>query len=420
MGLKSSQERGSRRIVTRRTGTEDFPEWRGMRLVGDPGAVPPNMLRYAENVRFRGGNIDCRDGLAKIVGGQGNGLDADDACVISLADFQTEPHKLYLVFDGCPGISSAIGFSLNALDPEQNDLISRGTYYSTATTRVVVGVFDGRLYVGVDDTLKAFTLIVPEYGEELIDVAGAEQAEKIAVFTGFKITCLREFDGKLFIGLDAGAGASKIATWDGLTVRDGTNGTTADLAAINVPTCFGLWRDQLTVGFAVATNAIKLRVVGDGPGTYTTVAPGAGTVASITHLSYRDNLYITDGGNKLWKYDGTTLAAERTILLATDMRALAEFDGNMYYGYTTSTSHAILGQLAVASFTDAYLDLTAQDAQAVTIRCAASYRGSLYVGTSKVGVGGLVFRSPAHSATGTYTTLAARLSQGDIDQMAVY
>jgi hypothetical protein len=388
-------------------GVEGFPGWAGMHLNGDPGAVPPWHLRHAENVRFRGGNCTSRGGQTRIA----TGLHDSEACVNSLADFQTQ-RKAYFVFDGCPDESVTVGFSVNWFDHDMQDRFSRGVYYTAATEKVTIGVFDGRLYIGVDDTLKVLNIIVPDYGDEAISVAGFEQAEDLHVFTGFTITALLEFDGKLFIGLDDGAGAGEIHYWDGLSIIEDDTG-------IDPVSQFCAWRDKLIVGHS--TSAIAIRDSGDAPGTYATVA---GAVAAVEMISWRDDVYITEAGTDLWRYDGSTLAILRTVAGAS-LYGLASFDGFLFYGYasTVPSARALIGRLdSSGTFVDVHKDITAQDAFARTVRTLSSYRGSLLAGVNAPGGNGAeLYFSPGTATSGTYTLEDVGAAEtGGIDQALVF
>lgn len=418
MGRKNASELGQRRPATRRPGVEGFPGWGGMVLKGDPGSIPVNRFRYAQNVRFGAGGgigggtcIGSRGGLRQINGSPLHGT------TIGLYDFQSaRPYGLWFASDGCPGISSSAGFSLNNFDHETENKVNRGTYYDTATSMSFAS-FAGNLYIAVDNVIKILALIRPAYGKEALEVAGYEQAESIATFSGSTITCMQEFDGRLYVGLDDGAGSGRILTWDGLSfVLDLT------LAATYVPRAMSVWRDKLIVGFDAAPGGIRIRNVGTPPGTWSGVV--AGLLRPYQMVSYRDVLYMSDGATKIWKYDGSTLAAARTIAGA-QIHGLAPFNSLLYYGYRASNGHAMIGKFdgATSTWTDAEKDLFAQFAATSmpeTPRVMARYRGALVVGCITP-TGGMLYLSPTTATGGTYTShVIAALNNGDIVQMGKY
>lgn len=278
-----------RRQAMYRTGIGDFPGFGGMLLEGDSGSNPPNRPAHLENVTFRGGNLKRRS-AAVALWNEADYLHATNASII-VQDFQTKSKKIMMVADGCPSTSETAGFSLDWFDHEQEPSYSSGNWYDTSTEGVVLGQFSGNLYVAVDNKLHQFIIIVPPYGESSLTVSGHKQDIPLYTFTGFtKVTFLKEFDGKLFIGLDNGVGASAIWTYDGVAFR-------ADLTGINPPAYMSRFRDQLAVGFA--TGTIKVRNAGDSPGTWATVVEAAGTLDAKVMVEFEDNLYATGGSTKI-------------------------------------------------------------------------------------------------------------------------
>lgn len=381
-------ELGNRRPAVLRTGPEF--KWRGMWLGADPGSVPPNRLRHGENIRFRDGAIHSRGGLAKV---NSTTLHSSTANVIDLQDFQVRTRKLYTLFTGCPGLSTTVGFSAGWYDADQSPAWQRGVYYNSATGNMVAGVYDGQLYLGVDDKLRVLKLINAPYGNsESLAFAGVEQGEHLGEFTGFTITALQEFDGMLFIGLDAGAGASKIVTWDGLTFRD-------DVTAIDPPSAFCKWRDKLVGGHS--TSGIRIRDVGASPGTWATVA---GAVAAVHMTSYKDVVYITEGGTEIWSYDGTTLGVARTVAGA-EIRGITTYnDGSaiyLFYGYQSSGSEAVIGRFDGTTYVDAHYNITTTYSVARLPRTLLSYRGGLVAVTNTAASGGRLYISKGNDTDGT-------------------
>lgn len=409
---KVQPELGEKERFELRPGVGGFPNWQGMDQDSNPGSIPIFKFRRIINARFREDGILSRGGQSKL---NTSVLDSALACVQGLFDYQAAtPHKMYGAFDGCFGISAAAGASIGQYDWEQSPRFQRVIYSSAATNNYVLAVFDGKMHVGLDSDLKALQLIVYPYGTEALSASGTSQDTPITSYSGFTIRNMLAFDSKLFVGLDAGAGASKISAWDGLSVRD-------DLTGINVPTGFGLWRETIIVGFAAATNLIKYRTVGAPPGTWTNVAPGAGTVAMVSRgVSYKDIFYFPDGSTSIWSYDGTTLSAAKTIAGAT-FRCIAVFNGFLYAGYETATPDARLAKFDGSSWTDVDKNFTTQFAGTTSVRTLEAYRGSLYAGCIQSS-NAKIFQSPLTVTSGTWLTVTLPMgtASGDVNQFVLF
>lgn len=410
MGLKSPIAKGKRRQELLRNGRPLVPAgWRGMLLEGDAGMLPLDRPRHIENFRWVGGNLRHRGLLVPV---DSPVLDSATTHVKDLYDFQTnKPRRVYLVYSCCPDIAGSTGKTIAWLDFDQYPTLQRGKYYPSVAAALSIGIFDGKMMLGLDSALKSLTTIVTPYGTESLSITGGAQERPLDTYTGFIIRAICEFDGRAFLGLDAGAGASRIGTWDGITSRYGlTASAPADLSGIDAPTTFCRWRDLLVVGFGLATNHIRTRVPGDtSPGTWTTVPPAAGNIASRKMESYKDILYIADGGENVWSYDGTTLQKARTIVGAT-INGIVEFNGYLHYAYMSAAAHAIIGRFDGTTWTDALNDLTVTTSAALKLpQTIVSYRGCLVILVETIGLG-LVYMSQNQITTGAYT----KLDPGDL------
>lgn len=410
MGRKD--DRAKRKQATFRTGVGGFPGWSGMDLEGDPGGSPPNKPAHLENVTFRGGSLQRRAQAHPKFSPATSGtyIHADDAKVV-LQDFQSRSKKLMLCTDGCPGIDPTVGQSVNYYDHEQSPKFSSGNYYNTANG-LVIGKFGGGLYVGVDDALRRYVTILPPYGQQGVSIAGTYQDIPLYTFTGFVVSCLMEFDGKLFVGLDAGAGASAVWTWDSLAARE-------DLTACDTPTVMCRFRDKLVMGFD--TSKLRYRVAGDSPGTWTVVNESASTLQAVQMVEYKDNLYISEGGSDIWKYDGTTLSIVHALPVgATENFALGVFGGYLFFGWTSSLGVVTLGRFDGTTWTDSHKSFTSFLADAQWIRQLIEYRGDLWAGVYATS-GFRMYRSPGTATTGTWVmTTTPAVSFGDVNQALVY
>lgn len=384
---------------------------RGMRRRGDPGACPFPYWWLLINCRFDDGFGDRGGAGAFLETGGGSSTDE----VISLFDFQqvsggSTRNKLFVVIDGCPGISSVAGASLNWFDQNAASPFGRGPYDGTATVDPVLGFYDGRMYVGADDKLKVFTPIEPDREDEILDIAGFDQTEVLRVFTGFTIKFLRSAFGYLFIGLDGGAGASKIVRYDGITFED-------DDTAIDPPTVASLFRDEYLVA-GLSTGGLRVRTAA---GAWSTVASAAVPNAM---REYRDNLWFTASGTTLYKFDSAAITAARVVAGAT-MLSLATAFGNLYYGYSAGAAGAIIGRLdAAGAYVDAHKSFQAQLATATATRQLEFFRGQLIAGVNTGGpsTGSRMFFSPgSDTGNATWEVLQPNVAaNGDIVAFAVY
>ncbi len=372
--------------------------YRGIVSEGDPGSIPPNAVRMALNARLVGGEYGERPGLSKLFTSP---LNSATSAILDIVPYDPpRPLKLWVSSAGCPGLSAGFGFSVGNIDQEQNPEYQRVVYFSTAVSSSILATFGGDLYFGTDSQLRKMQLIRQPWGTESFSLSGSSQDTPIVSFTGYTIRCMQEFDGRLWIGLDNGAGASKVVWWDGVSWGD-------DKTGIDPPTCFAPYRiqnggDALVMGTTTAQR-LWVRSAGDS-GTWTNV----GTVAATQMVSFKDVLYIAGAGANLSSWNGVVLtAAARSPAGATAVRALGLFDGSLYFGYETATA-AILGKYDGTTWTDIHKNITTQFPTVINIRAIASYRGFLAVagtGGGAPGYGGAVWMSNLSDTSGTYTQL---------------
>jgi hypothetical protein len=420
MALKPQTTRDAQtQVLQRRTQDPEFL-WGGMVPDDDPAAIPPNHLELLINCRIQGGSIAPRGGSKHLL--DLGALAGSGSQITGLADFQIgTPRKMWIVGDGCPGLSSSVGWYIGFFDVEQEPEFQPAIYYSSAAQKVAIGLYSGDLYASVDNTLRKVNLIEAPYGEPALDVSGSSQDLPLLTLTGFtKITDLMSFDGKLFIGADGGGGASEVAVWDGVT-------QSVDVAAINAPAAFGTYRESLVMGFAGAPNSISVRPVGVPGAAWATVAPSGGTVAMRgpgCSATYKDVFWFATGGENLYKFDGTTLTlvpvATSGIAAGSVTHSCCSFGGYLFVSYT-SGGHARIARFDGTTWVPIHKDLTTQVAAVTGARSLVEYRGDLWVGLTSAG-GGRIYRSVGADTSGTWATpgLLAASNNGDIDQILVY
>ena len=402
-------------------------EWGGMLPDGSSGTLPPNRPRLLINALLHGGRFIPRGGQTPL-----GTIDAG-ACVTSLVDFQlTGRRTLYLVADGCPGVSSTVGFSILFFDHEQEPDLQAGVYYSASTAGVAIGTFGDKLYVAVDDAIKVLQLIETRFGESALAVGGTEQDVTLWTLASplTQVRPILAFDGKLFFGCDGGAGTSLVLPFDGVTFGPD------DLTGINPPYGMGLHRETLIMGFNGSTNAIRVRSAGAVPGTWATVAPGAGTVRFMGNgagASYKDLFYIANQADDVYSFNGTALtrivAATTGIAAGSLTKSCIVYQGVLYVLYQTAATG---GSVRIASYdgttwTAIAKDLTAQFGTSPDVDVARQlllYREQLYAlcVTQAPGSVGRLLRSPVGNPTGTWEDLGptGATVPGDLDFALVY
>lgn len=379
---------------------KDLFEWGGMIPDGNPASLPDNRPRRLYNARFRNGGIVPRGGQAAF---NASALHSNSACIRSLADFQIGTKKsLYMSGAGCPGLSSTFGFFIGSQDFDQSPFFQPAVYYDGSTVGVVFGVYGGDLYFGVDAELKKYQPIAAPYGVSQLALSGSSQDIPIVTPSGtVQITCLKEFDGKLFLGCDSGTpGTCRVVAWNGLTEME-------DVTGLNAPTGFGIYREVLIMGYGGAPNRIDIRAVGAPAGTWTNVAPGAGTAAFKRGVSYKDKFYFTTGADDIFVYDGTAGTLTRITTATTGIAAssitwgIAVFNNLLYIAYKTALSKGRLAKYDGTTWTPIEKDFTTQFTGVSSVRPLATYRGNLVVGATD-STGGVTLTSPGTSTSGTW------------------
>ena len=420
MAIKVQTARGPQvPLLQRRTEDPAFL-WGGMVPDDDPSAMPPNNLELLINCRLQGGSIAPRGGSKRRL--DLGALAGSGSQITGLADFQLgTPRKLWIVGDGCPGLSSSVGFYVGLFDTEQSPEFQPGIYYSAATHGVVIGLYSGDLYVSVDNTLRKVNVIEAPYGSPALAVSGSSQDLPLLIFAGFtNVTDILEFDAKLFLGVDNGAGASKVAIWDGLTEF-------VDLAAINAPKAFGVYRESLVMGFAGAPNSISVRPTGAAGASWATFAPTGGTAAMRgpgCSATYKDVFWFASGGADLFKFDGATLTqvpiGTTGFAGGSATHSCCSFGGYLFVSYTAG-GHAIVARFDGTTWVPTHKDLTTQDATVNQARNLVEYRGDLWMGVSST-ARGKIFRSVAGATSGAWVnpSILAAANNGDLDQLVVY
>jgi hypothetical protein len=392
--------------------------WGGVRTEGDPSSNPDFQPRLAINVRPDGGGYKERPGFTPF---NTSALHHSGACIKSLFDLpMATPVKVWVVGDGCPAVSASVGFYIGAFDPEQDPDFQAYYYYSAATTGVVIGEFDDYVHALVDADLRRINLIVQPWGQSALPIGGAGTDTPLYTHTGFTGKALLEFDDKLFQGLGAASGTSKISTWDGTTHRD-------DRSSLEIPSCFAHYRvtgggDAIVAGYSTG-NLISYRPTGSS-GSWTDVSPGAGTCTAYRMLSYKDTLWITTGGEDLFSFDGTTLTrvqpATTGIAAGSVTRGLAIANSNTLYMLYNSGTSVRVAKYDGTTWTAIDKNLTTQFATLQSAKDLVWYRGYLIAAGTTASLGARLYAVAETGVTGSWTEITPHAAtNGDIDQLLV-
>jgi hypothetical protein len=350
--------------IERRYHHDEMPGPGGVNTDNSPTAVPPWQFVQLLNARWNEDSIIPRGGQSKM--NVANTILSPVATIHPTEFTNASPLRAWVVGDGCPGESLGTGFYVGHYDPEQEPQVQRSVWYDLAVQGVAIAAYGGVPHVVVDLELRKISLLPVPWGIENIVLSGRSQDVPLCTLPA-KCNCMLEYNGLLFMLLND----NTIYTWDGKTLRLDSTETNPPLAAC-------LWRDELVIGFGVAANKIRIR---NYAGTYTTVTPGAGTVKARagrnTMTSHRDVVWMASGAADLWKYDGATLSIGHTIAGATIESVALAFNA-LYYGYTSSTPAALIGQsVNGVAFSDAHKNVTSQLAGASAVRGLVYFKDTL-------------------------------------------
>lgn len=370
----------------RRPGLKGFPGWRGMVTEEDPSSIPSNSFQLLRNMRFVGGIPISRPGhtLYGNVGAEVYLLDS-----FPVVNPRT---RLWMTVLGCFGTSIGTGARIVHYDPDENPTFQvYANYYAQGSRQNPLAVFGDDLYVGDKSLLRKPAIISSPAGTAVSALLDTPPDAPIYDFTGFTITWLREFNSRLFIGLVADAApntTSKIASWDGLTIRDELTGVGVSYAA---ETFRGI---KLVVGFDTTAGHVRYR---DLAGTWTTLAL-AGYETSVSGNAmkeHRDGISIAGGKTNLYRYTEPagvpTLAVHRNIAAAAadgnGITVVTVHNGMLWYGWNApaATYLSRLGRWdadnagGATEFIDTYYDISASVPNFKGLFGLESYRQQMYL-----------------------------------------
>lgn len=377
--------------------------WRGVNSEDDPGSLDSNEFQRLENMRIQGKNLGSRPGAQLLFSlpSLGTGpLAAGQVMWMREAPVDNPRVRLWFTSIGCLGASIGTGGSISHLDPSESPNVQTYARFFAATDRQIpMAKYGDKLIAGDGSALREVIQITAPSGVDVGNFSSTPPSAPLFIYTGFTITALLEFDGKLFVGLSNDAApttTSKIAVWDGISSQD-------DVTGLRVPLAFGIWRNTIVVGFDATGGNIRWRPTGAVGAAWTSVAL-AGYLTSPYGNAMQErgpNLYIASGTNLIHQWDGTSLTLARTVggscdvAGATGCTGLTLHNGLLYYLWNVVTTLAThLGRhdsdsTAANEWVDDYLDVTASLNTAYPStagikrgKSIASYRGQIYMGAS--------------------------------------
>lgn len=370
-----------------RKGVDPFGNsgWKGMNTENDPSALAPNELQLGRDVRLQGGSIVNRPGLELV---------ADLANLSGLTGLSgwgdefpgdNPHHRLWVMVEGCFGVAAGKGVQLLRVDTLEDPQAQVYMSFTSENSYVApLGSYGDRIMIGNKSLLQEVFQITPPYGVEIGDIMLSPPQLLIRDFGAgdWNINCMMEFDNQLFIGLEnlSSPANSKILAWDGLTF-------TEDLTGIDPPLNFGRWSDKLVVAFDKTVGELQYRDPGSAA-SWTTVALvgfGVSTVGLNSMVEDHDKLFIADGVDTIYQFDGSVITAARTVAGCASLHALTMHEDILHYGWNKTVSfQAVIGRRdrdsTTLEYVDEYKNLTTDIALFKRITTMQSYRRQIVCG----------------------------------------
>lgn len=387
-----------------RTGVSGFPGWRGVNSELDIEGMPDNQLFRLVNGRWQQGNL-----IPVAPKELFTTLDITQKIKRMYGYTLTSPIKLWTSNLGCPGPVGVTGSQVNNYDSEQSPNYQQyGLYKHTTDGTAVIGTYSGSIYIGFNSVLRRSHPLATPIGQTQSGLATSTDIV-VKIFSGWAISTLLELDGKLFIGLTHLSNPttlSKIVVLDGVTFTD-------DVTGINAPIASALWREHIVFSFS---DQLRIRNVGDAPGTYSAVSGGSVPVGLTgvrgnTMVSWRDILYGVEGTDKIWSLNdaGTTVTNVRTVATAAasggipGTTSVGVFLDELVYLWNNGGTIAYIGKFnnsgdATTEWQDTYKSLTGDLATMLQATILKIYRDNILVGAGRDSV----VHSPGRDIAGTW------------------
>lgn len=317
--------------------------WKGMSTRTDLGAQPPDRPRLVLNGRIVGGHIMARPPVKHAVALVPLGFrDVDNMRYQQwLPTFMTEHHSYNGVrlWWGAPAqvllpgatatdYQGIVGFVDTDYDLQWQTIAS---YTHQTPFTPIVERFANSIYIGDLGALRKVYRVQPvaqATGDEGI-VRGPSD-EVVASYPGFLTTALHGHEGKLYYALADPLGSvnGEIWSWDGQQQVKEYDLTVPGDDGVAMQT----YQDSLIVTVRGLGSILKKSL--SGAWTTHTVGGFDSSPYMNSMAELKNKLYIMDGGTKIYSWDGTTLALERTITTGLNpegANCCVAFNGRLYY-----------------------------------------------------------------------------------------
>lgn len=392
------QDLGTKNPFRLRVGM-DVPGFEGINTEQDPAAIRDSQFQHLENVRWKGGRLISRNGLAKVNSGA-----AMLGSVIGGGSDATLDSPTPLSAGGGGGGSSLVGVG--------GDVLYRFDPVFGARTVPIVNSSSGSVL-----WQSAMYFVNAQVNPPVLyafDPGGNLPPRAVAVFTAMTSSapygaslCGNCADGKLYVALTSSDAVNTMSvfSWDGKTVA-----TEEQVAGFGTPIIFA-YREGLIYHTGGAPSASDTWRYRNAAGTWASLGgtPGGGfsTVTPVSAAVYKDVAYIavnTTGATsrRILSYDGSTFTTARTVTGA--LFSLLSFDGSLLYLWDAGGAQ---GGDAVGTFDGSTWTDTAKDLSGTSSRLASmiDYQNELHI----VGVAGVsapeLVRTTSRAVTGSYTTV---------------
>lgn len=402
MGAPAGREKGDRNALKRRAGV-DIPGLRGKNTQKDAGALAPEELVDAINIRLTGTGAKSRSGFAKSNSGgalNGNvyGIYDDGSGMApsgtNLTSGSRVPPQLYLV---------NWSEDLYAYDPISG-VVDMGALGGPVAGAIVHG---GKLYVNALVASGLSTTEVSTLEPAALGFSPLLKKSIITVATDSEgITSMCSLQGSLYMVktvVVSGTSSVRVSIWDGIKISNETVTTPYSTVYGNL---IATYREDVFVLFNDAGNVIKQRA----GGTWSTLAfPGTVTnFSAICYAVYKDKLYVGGTGTVgattrgvILSWDGTTLAMAHDLgATSNPILAMTTFNGNLLF-----THDHKLGKYDGTTWTDSEKDFAATSSTFLPI-APIEYLGELYILDGFTSNAGNLYRTTSKSTSGSYTFVA--------------
>lgn len=340
------------RPFERRNGQEGF-SWEGVATKVDPAGTPPNRPRDLVNVRIQGGVIISRPPF-HAEGGYVPLIPIHDAEALQVVPDDTPPYDVVRTLVWVPhwlgDHTSAAGVKLFAVsEPEVFNGFASIAFIDTdadlpmqllANLRIQIPgyalpieKFNNEFYFGDFAGLRKLYLVPSNEGAGSPPINTSQLADEVIFsYPGFRTGALQEHEGKLFIAITAG-GPGEIFTWDGLSAASEFVMTSTGVDG----SVMVVYKDTLVVAMRNYVGAGQgALLVRDATGTWSTVTLVGFNPSRLpcSIAEYGNLLYILDGVNKIFTWDGSVIALAHTIPgIGNSLQACAKLAGRLYYAW---------------------------------------------------------------------------------------